>query len=116
MVLDSPTDLEKVPAVSLPFGRVLGLDPLYSSCPFKLRLFFLYLRADESVHSPLLLSLPTAVYRGGSGDSLLPCLRLSCHSVCGRSFFCCAEVVQSVGSSGGIALCIGADLSCPWRR
>lgn len=39
MVLTSPSDSESVPAALLLFGRVLGLDILYSICSFKLWLF-----------------------------------------------------------------------------
>lgn len=41
-MLARPSEPERVPAAPLPFGRVLGLDLLYSSCSFKPRCFFVF--------------------------------------------------------------------------
>lgn len=44
MALASPSDLDRAPAVPVPFGRVIELDLLYCSCFFKPQpLFFIIL-------------------------------------------------------------------------
>ena len=48
MALTSTSNLERVPAHPLPFGRFLELDPLYSRCPFKPWLFLIFLGSSVS--------------------------------------------------------------------
>lgn len=102
MVLASPSDPKRVPAVLLPSGRVLGLNLLYSSCSFNHSLFSV-LQSNESTHSPSVLSLPCAVCsirgRGFLHYSISTSLALLC------VLSCCTEAATSaLRSSGGTAL------------
>lgn len=53
-----------------PFGRVLGLVSIYSSHSFKPQLFFSVSQGGQCVHSPSVLSLPTAACSIGGSSSL----------------------------------------------
>jgi len=118
MALTSSSNLERVPAAPLPFGRVLGLDLLYSSCSLKPRLFFSVPQGRE-ICSSVPQFLPTTVHSSKGGGSLHYHVSLSfavC-SLCGLFMFCCVEAVQSaLSSSEGIAISIGVDVGCLWWR
>ena len=70
MWFSSPSELESIPAGSLPLGRVRTLSLLYASCSFKLHVFILCPGTKGSVLGTSVLSLPTTVCRIGGVGSL----------------------------------------------
>lgn len=99
--------LERVPAALPLSGGVVWLDLFYTNCFFKPQLFFFFFfflspRADESAHSPFVLSLPIAAHSVGRRGSLpygVWFLCLSFHFLCGLSVFCGIEAIQAALSS-----------------
>lgn len=102
-------------AAPLPFGNMLGLDPLYSSC-FVNHRFFPHVPGQTSMLT-VPHYYPSSLQFTASGGSV-PLVTVSCCSLYGLSFFCCAEAVKSalIFSLGGIFLYIDVDLVCPWRK
>ena len=104
MEFSIPSNPERFSAVPLPFGRVLGLVPLYCSFPFKPWLFFYAIEQTDLLTVPL-PSLPTVVCSVGVQGSLHYHVSISLVLYV-VSVFCCVEAIQSVlpSSSGGITL------------
>lgn len=101
-------------AAPLPFGNMLGLDRLYSSC-FVYHRFFPHVPGQTNMLT-VPHYYPSSLQFTASGESV-PLVTVSC-SLYGLSFFCCAEAVKSAlsFSLGGIALYIDVDLVCLWRK
>lgn len=88
MALASPFNTDTVP----PFGRVLGLAPLYSSCPLN--------HGFRQILQFLITIPPHLVQSTGDGDSLHYCVSVSL-AVPYVAYLLCGGTVQSAFTSSG---------------
>lgn len=125
MAQTSPFDFRECSVASLPFGRSSGTGSFKFQLLFKLKFLFVCLfllcpGAVESVPCPLVLSQPPAICSLVGGDPHCSIVSASptVLRVVSQSFLFSSPFVQSSLSSspGEIALYVGKELVCPWRR